>query len=157
LRLTCEILSKKPILWEPGKHSLAEVLRKTRLEKGLLQREAAKIIGCDQCSYHNWETEYSSPVIEYSRKIRKFLGRNAQFLDDSLREFKEDYLTIDELCWKLPMNKNTFESFVRRTLKMNLPKNISGKAWLFFKKEIAYIRSEMKRRGFKPRKPLSFD
>jgi transcriptional regulator with XRE-family HTH domain len=156
LRLTCEIPSKKPILWETGKHSLAEVLRKTRLEKGLLQREASEIIGCDKASYYNWEKERSGPVIEYSRNVRKFLGRNAQFLDESLREFKEDYLTIDELCRKLPMNKNTLESFVRRTLKMNTPKNLSGKVWLFFRKEVVFIKEEMKRRKFKPRKAIKF-
>jgi DNA-binding XRE family transcriptional regulator len=155
LRLSCEIPSKKPLLWEPGNHSLAEVLKKTRLEKGLLQRHVAKKFGCNKHTYHNWEVEYSCPTFEYSKKVRQFLGDNAQFLNESLREFKEEFVTADELCKILPMNKNTFESFVRRTLKMKPMKNQSGQAWIFFKDEIAHIKSEMKRRGYKPRKPIS--
>lgn len=69
-----------------------------------------------------------------------FLGDNAQFLKDSLREFKEEFITADELCRILPMNKNTFESFVGRTLKMTPMKNQSGQAWKFFKEEVAHIK-----------------
>lgn len=52
----------------------------------------------------------------------------------------------------LPMNKNSFESWVVRTLKLKPVDNLSGQAWIFFKKDVAMLKQEIRECRYCPRK-----
>jgi DNA-binding transcriptional regulator YiaG len=54
--------------------TLADHLRKKRLDLGLLQREVAARIGVDPDSICNWERQRNIPEIRFMPKIIEFLG-----------------------------------------------------------------------------------
>jgi DNA-binding transcriptional regulator YiaG len=54
--------------------TLGDAIRKMRLDFGLLQRDVAKIIGCDKTSVLNWEKGYNTPAKNKMSGIRRFLG-----------------------------------------------------------------------------------
>jgi len=49
-------------------------LRKSRLDKKLLQIEVGRQLGVNECSIHNWETNLTSPSLVHIPKIIKFIG-----------------------------------------------------------------------------------
>ena len=54
--------------------NLGEHIRKRRLDLGLRQIEAAKMIGCDEMSLVAWEKGYRTPRIDHLGKVVEFLG-----------------------------------------------------------------------------------
>ncbi|MDR3402012.1 MAG: helix-turn-helix transcriptional regulator [Chthoniobacter sp.] len=62
------------------------MIRKCRLDLGLLQREAAAQIGCDTDTVTNWEKGRSTPDLKHVAKVVEFLGFNPFELGDSLGE-----------------------------------------------------------------------
>jgi len=54
--------------------TIGDHLRKKRLDKKLLQKNVAKIIGCDACSIWNWENNYNEPALKFIPKIIDFIG-----------------------------------------------------------------------------------
>ena len=67
---------KKPFLeiLQPAPATIGEHIRKTRIEKSMLQSEVSKIIGVSIESITNWENNNSQPQIRYYPKIVAFLG-----------------------------------------------------------------------------------
>ena len=53
--------------------TIGEHIKKRRLEKNLLQRETAEIIGLNECTIQNWEMNHSAPKVMYVPKIIDFL------------------------------------------------------------------------------------
>jgi transcriptional regulator with XRE-family HTH domain len=49
-------------------------VRARRLELGLFQREAAEMIGVDECSVYNWESSRAEPAVRLVPHIIRFLG-----------------------------------------------------------------------------------
>jgi transcriptional regulator with XRE-family HTH domain len=54
--------------------TIGDAIRKRRLDLGLLQRDVAKIVGCDKTSVVNWEKGYNSPRRTKIASIERFLG-----------------------------------------------------------------------------------
>ncbi len=54
--------------------SLAEHLKKVRLDRGLLQKEVAREVGCSKDTLRNYEAARVAPEIRYWPAIMRFLG-----------------------------------------------------------------------------------
>ena len=53
--------------------TVGDAIRKRRLDLGLHQKDAAKIIGCDKTSILNWEKGYTNPRSHKIAGIEGFL------------------------------------------------------------------------------------
>ena len=56
--------------------TIGEMIRKRRLDLGLRQIDAAKMIGCDEMSIVNWEKGHRSPRVNHMAGVVEFLGFN---------------------------------------------------------------------------------
>jgi transcriptional regulator with XRE-family HTH domain len=56
--------------------TIGDAIRKRRLDLGLLQRDVAKIVGCDETSVLNWEKGHTTPGATYIPGVLNFLGHN---------------------------------------------------------------------------------
>lgn len=54
--------------------TIGEMIRKRRLDLGLRQIDAAKMIGCDEMSIVNWEKGHRSPRVNHMAGVVAFLG-----------------------------------------------------------------------------------
>jgi len=54
--------------------TLAERIKKWRLERSLFQRDLAKLIGVDEMTIVNWEKGRTKPVQRNLERIREILG-----------------------------------------------------------------------------------
>jgi len=72
----CQITlrAQKPSLIPQNPESIGEHIRKRRLEQSLFQSDVARIIGVEETSIYNWESNRSNPSVKYIPKIIKFLG-----------------------------------------------------------------------------------
>jgi DNA-binding XRE family transcriptional regulator len=64
--------------------TVGEMIRKRRLDLGLLQREVAVRIECDTDTVTNWEKGRSTPDLKHVAKLVEFLGINPFDLGDTL-------------------------------------------------------------------------
>jgi len=55
---------------------IGEMIRKRRLDLGLRQIDAAKMIGCDEMMIVNWEKGHRSPRVNHLAGVVEFLGFN---------------------------------------------------------------------------------
>ena len=72
----CQITLKaqKPSLIPQNPQSIGEHIRKRRLEQNLFQADVARLIGVEETSIYNWESNRSNPSVKYIPEIIKFLG-----------------------------------------------------------------------------------
>ena len=56
--------------------TIGEMIRKRRLDLGLRQIDAAKMIGCDEMSVVNWEKGHRTPRVNHMAGVVEFLGFN---------------------------------------------------------------------------------
>ncbi len=56
--------------------TIGEAIRKRRLDLGLKQREAAKMIGCNYLTLVNWEKGHFTPRVNRMAGVVRFLGYN---------------------------------------------------------------------------------
>ena len=56
--------------------TIGEMIRKRRLDLGLLQREVAERIGCNKMTMANWERGHTTPQIAHMAQIVAFVGSN---------------------------------------------------------------------------------
>ena len=72
----CQITlrAQKPSLIPQNPESIGEHIRKRRLEQSLFQSDVARIIGVEETSIYNWESNRSNPSVKYIPTIIKFLG-----------------------------------------------------------------------------------
>jgi DNA-binding XRE family transcriptional regulator len=54
--------------------TIGDAIRERRLDLGLLQKDIAKIIGCDQTSILNWKKGYNKPAMNKMAGVVRFLG-----------------------------------------------------------------------------------
>lgn len=54
--------------------TIGEAIRKRRLDLGIRQIDAAKIIGCNEMSVVNWEKGHFAPRANHMEGVTKFLG-----------------------------------------------------------------------------------
>lgn len=66
--------SPRPKGYSDAPKTLGEHLRRRRLQLGLLQREAAKVIGIVPSAYLKWELGRAEPEIRYWPALINFLG-----------------------------------------------------------------------------------
>ena len=66
--------------------TVGEIIRKRRLDLGLLQRDVAAQIGCDTATVTNWEKGRSTPDLKHVAKVVEFLEFNPFVLGDTLGE-----------------------------------------------------------------------
>jgi transcriptional regulator with XRE-family HTH domain len=52
------------------------MIRKRRLDQGLRQTDVAQIIGCDEMSVVNWEKGHTTPRVNQTAGVVRFLGFN---------------------------------------------------------------------------------
>ena len=53
--------------------TIGDHLRKARMDKGLLQRDIARIIGVQTDTVTNWENNRSIPHLRYHNNIKKLI------------------------------------------------------------------------------------
>ena len=131
-------------MWEIGQHTLAEVLRKTRLEKGLLQKEAAVRIGVSEDTYSFWERGLTFPIPERAEAIRRFLSKNTSLLKDKLLEFKEKVWTAAQVCKMLEINRHTFEAWMGKYKKFKPRYGAVFRRQIFTRKDVNAIKQYLK-------------
>lgn len=70
------LMTKKPPskAYPKGLITLGDHIRKRRLDRGLLQKEAGRILGVDTTTVYNWENSQCSPRLCLIPKIVQFLG-----------------------------------------------------------------------------------
>jgi ribosome-binding protein aMBF1 (putative translation factor) len=56
--------------------TLGERIRKGRLERGLFQRNLARLMGLDEITIVNWEREKTKPSKKNFRRLQKLLGND---------------------------------------------------------------------------------
>jgi DNA-binding XRE family transcriptional regulator len=56
--------------------TIGDAIRKRRLDLGLLQKDAAKIIGCDKTTILNWERGHTHPSANRIPQVVIFLAHN---------------------------------------------------------------------------------
>ena len=67
-------MKPKPFGYPKELITLSDHILARRLDKGMLQREAAKEIGISTSTLENWERKQSSPRTRYIPLLTKFLG-----------------------------------------------------------------------------------
>jgi DNA-binding XRE family transcriptional regulator len=100
-------------------NTLGDHLRKHRLDLGLLQKDVARIIGCDPCSIYDWENHRCRPQLRFIPTIIDFLGYLPT--DDSTETFGEGIvrarrmrgMTQWELAHKLGVDPTTLSRWER--------------------------------------------
>ena len=66
--------------------TVGDAIRARRLDLELLQKDVARIIGCDEMSIVNWEKNHTKPHINCMAAIIQFLGHNPFPKGDTLAE-----------------------------------------------------------------------
>jgi transcriptional regulator with XRE-family HTH domain len=56
--------------------TIGDAIRKRRLDLELLQKDVAKIIGCDKTTILNWERGHTHPSANHRRQVTIFLAHN---------------------------------------------------------------------------------
>jgi transcriptional regulator with XRE-family HTH domain len=56
--------------------TIGDQIRKRRLDLGIRQIDAARIIGCNEMSIVNWERGHTLPRINHTAGVTRFLGCN---------------------------------------------------------------------------------
>jgi transcriptional regulator with XRE-family HTH domain len=64
-------------------NTLGDHIRKRRLDLGLFQKQVAKQIGISEDATYRWESNESSPQVQFIPAIIKFLDYNPLSLPDS--------------------------------------------------------------------------
>ena len=56
--------------------TIGDAIRKRRLDLGLLQKDVAKIMGCDKTTILNWEKGHTRPSANYMHPVTIFLAHS---------------------------------------------------------------------------------
>ncbi len=93
--------------------SIGEKIRNRRLELGILQKEAAEILGVSEDCITLWETNRSNPYVKYYPEIIKFLGYvpfevDSSSLGGKIKLYRYlNGLSQEGLALKLGINEST--------------------------------------------------
>lgn len=94
------------------------MVRKRRLDLGLLQREAAERIGCDKMTMVNWERGHTRPQVARMAQIVAFLGFNpidaGTTLGEHLVNFRKGRgMTQEAFAAQIGVNQSTLAKWER--------------------------------------------
>jgi len=78
--------------------TLRDYVRPRRLDDGLFQKDAARILGADATTAHNWEQNHASPNLRAIPNIIEFLGDNPFPEPHTIGE------TLRYRCWGLGLS-----------------------------------------------------
>ncbi|MCX5885487.1 MAG: helix-turn-helix transcriptional regulator [Proteobacteria bacterium] len=100
--------------------TLADHLRKRRLDLKLFQKEVAQIIGADEVTIYNWENNNTTPFLPFIPKIIAFLGYNPadtivkKTLGEKIKSYRWSLgLTQKELAKRLGIDPTTLGKWER--------------------------------------------
>lgn len=115
----------KPKDFEEHPISLGGHLKKRRKQLGLLQREAAKLLGCDHFTYINWENDKTEPVASRFKPVIGFLGYDPSPTPVTLAERvqarrRELGLTFAEVAHRLGWDEGTLTRYLNETWRLPL-------------------------------------
>jgi DNA-binding transcriptional regulator YiaG len=54
--------------------TLGEIIRKWRVEQGIFQKDFARMLGVDEMTVVNWETEKRVPTKKNMERLKEILG-----------------------------------------------------------------------------------
>jgi len=76
--LSCAVKREKPKdkAYPKAVKTIGDAILKRRLDLGLLQKDVAKIIGCDKTTILNWERGYTHPSAKHMAPVVIFLAHN---------------------------------------------------------------------------------
>ncbi|MBI4719430.1 MAG: transcriptional regulator [Planctomycetes bacterium] len=72
--------------WPREIRTVGDRIRRRRLELGLLQREAAALLGVDATTVYNWERNRSHPALRVLPVVRRFLGEPLEAIGTTFAE-----------------------------------------------------------------------
>jgi len=102
--------------------TIGEMIRKRRLDLGLRQIDAAKIIGCDEMSIVNWEKGHRSPRVNHMAGVVEFLGFNPFQNGDTMahrliNHRKARGMTLKEFAGQIGVDSSTLARWERGARK----------------------------------------
>jgi len=77
-----------------GPRHVGEHIRKVRMDRGLLQKEVAQLVGVDRDTVRNWEVGRSEPALRHWPGVHRILGFIPFEIGESLSERLRAYRTI---------------------------------------------------------------
>ena len=86
-------------------NTIGDHLRKVRMDRGLLQKVAAKQIGITASCLVNWELNHNQPHIQHWPDILKFLGYYPEEDDGSLGYMIRKYRRYEGVAQKVVANR----------------------------------------------------
>jgi transcriptional regulator with XRE-family HTH domain len=104
---------------QPG--SLGEHLKRRRRQLGLLQREVAKLIGCHQDTYINWEKDRTQPVASRFRPVIELLGYDpspAPLAERVQAKRRELGVTFSQVAQYLGWDEGTLARYLNGTWRV---------------------------------------
>lgn len=95
---------------------VGEHIRKVRMDRGLLQREVAELVGVDRDTMRNWELGRSEPALRHWPRVHRILGFIALEIGESLPARLRAYRTIrgvsqETLAAELGVNESTIHGW----------------------------------------------
>jgi len=98
--------------------TIGDQIRKRRLDLGIRQIDAAKIIGCNEMSVVNWEKGHSNPRINHMAGVIQFLGfnpiRNGNTVAHRLIDHRKALgMTQREFAGRIGVNQSTLARWER--------------------------------------------
>ena len=115
--------AQKPKDYSESPLTLGEHLKKRRRELGLLQREAAKLLGILTETYANWEKDRTEPVASQFRPVVAFLGFDPSPAPTTLAERLEARrratgMTFTQAARHLGWDEGTLTRYLNGTWRM---------------------------------------
>jgi transcriptional regulator with XRE-family HTH domain len=109
--------------------TLGDHLRKRRLDLGLLQKQAAKLIGVEVSTLRNWEGQRNTPALPGIPGIIRFLGYNplpeAETVAQKLTRYRTSQgISQEKLAKQLGIDESTLARWERGD---RLPTGLYGK------------------------------
>ncbi|MGV3598253.1 MAG: helix-turn-helix domain-containing protein [Bacteroidota bacterium] len=119
-------LKKKPIGYPENPKTVGEHIRKVRMDRKLLQKEVAKLIGVSEDCITYWENGRSEPQIKFMPYIIGFLGympidTDASTLGGKIKEYRIRHgLSHKKIGKMLDVNATTVSAWEKNYVKVEI-------------------------------------
>ncbi|MDP1966928.1 MAG: helix-turn-helix transcriptional regulator [Reyranella sp.] len=127
--------SLRPKDYFESPQSLGQHLKKRRKELGLLQREAAQLMGILTETYGNWEKDKTEPVAAQFRPVVQFLGYDPTPAPKTLAERlkakrRERGVTFSQVARDLGWDEGSLTRYLNGSWRMPLTRATQLEAFL---------------------------